>query len=257
MTRLKKVPVVKSCRADVAGRWCSKNLGVNSTRGFWKGLLSWRRKAWNICAGVVAFTTNMLARRSAWRRMCCTITCCHTSCKCRHFTSHGHLGLHAGEEWVRLDARTYCLQSAASQHCLVMASTGLYKADSTSRLQTSAGCSYTGAVVCNTAPCSHQAMLLVQASATIWLSMIIAMHACNAQCLTSAVQSGTNWSFEVFGTNLSDMGIWLQTHLCPQCLCQFPVPLPLLLGPCRLQQSHYLHTTRHMMHALLSRLETA
>lgn len=80
MTRLKKVPAVKSFRAEVAGRWWRRYLGVSSTRGFWKGLFSWRLRAWNICAGVVALTTKMLARRSACRLMCCTITCCHTSC---------------------------------------------------------------------------------------------------------------------------------------------------------------------------------
>lgn len=38
MTRLKKVPTVKSARADVAGRWCSRYFGVSNTNGFTNGL---------------------------------------------------------------------------------------------------------------------------------------------------------------------------------------------------------------------------
>ena len=93
MTRLKKVPVVKSCRAEVAARWCSRYLGASSTRGFWKGRFSCLLRAWKSCAGVVTFTTNMLASLSAWRRMCCTITRSHTSCKGhkQHRANHVHV----------------------------------------------------------------------------------------------------------------------------------------------------------------------
>ena len=38
ITRLKNVPVAKSERAEVAGRWCSKYLGVRRIKGLWKGL---------------------------------------------------------------------------------------------------------------------------------------------------------------------------------------------------------------------------
>lgn len=96
MTRLKKVPVVKSCRAEVAARWCSRYLGASSTRGFWKGRFSCLLRAWKSCAGVVTFTTNMLASLSAWRRMCCTITRSHTSCKGhrQHGENHVHVQSH-------------------------------------------------------------------------------------------------------------------------------------------------------------------
>ena len=38
MPRLKKGPTLKSTRAEVAGRWCSRYLGVSNTNGFTKGL---------------------------------------------------------------------------------------------------------------------------------------------------------------------------------------------------------------------------
>jgi hypothetical protein len=62
--------------AFAASRRCVRaqaHLGVNSTSGFLWRRLTWRRSKWKYCAGVVAFTTNILALRSALRRIHCSM----------------------------------------------------------------------------------------------------------------------------------------------------------------------------------------